>query len=254
MGAAHGRYQLYIEREYFDPKIDSNELQALIGVYQAGGMSLETLLSALQDGMVLPADVDIEQERERITREQSNGTQSELTKTEYDGLDTDGLRALYVADGDNYRLDVEDDSPSDPPNDGDRLSRVESLLASLVNRKPEKPKPADADLTVRVAELESQLEGERAAARAEKMNAVIGREATKLGVLPAAVDDVIARASGAGFALADDGSVATESGTTITAYVEGMRKTNGYLFRQPTGSQQPGSMGSPPNRLSTSRV
>ena len=123
------------------------------------------------------------------------------------------------------------------------------MVTALVSRKTEKPKPADADLTVRVAELETQLEGERATARTEKINAVVSREATKLGVLPAAIDDVIARSAGAGFALQDDGTVATESGTSISAYVDGLRKTNSYLFRHPTGSQQPGGIGSPPKSV-----
>ena len=171
---------------------------------------------------------------------------AKLTRDEYDALDNDQLRGLYVADGDSYRLDMEDDSPPAPPADDNRLARLETLVASLVKQKPDKAKPADAEVIARVAELENQLETERATARAEKVNAAVSREATRLGVLPGAVEDVISRASGAGFALQDDGTVATESGTSLSAYIEGMRKTNGYLFRQPQGSQQPGSMGSPP--------
>lgn len=161
-----------------------------------------------------------------------------LTQAEYDGL-ADGLRDAYVADGDDgYRLDLDPDATAEPAAtaDDDRLAKLETLVSALVNRKPERAKPADADLTVRVAELENQLQTERDSARAEKVNAAVSREASRLGVLPAAVDDVIARASGAGFALQDDGTVATESGTGIRQYIEGMRKTNGYLFRQPSGS------------------
>ena len=64
-------------REFIDPKIDSNELTALLSVYQAGGMSLDTLLGTLQDGMIIPPDVDLDSERERIARESNNGTESE---------------------------------------------------------------------------------------------------------------------------------------------------------------------------------
>ena len=165
-----------------------------------------------------------------------------LTQGEYDGLDA-GLRGAYVADGDDgYRLDLDPDATASTPApaaDDDRLAKLETMVSALVNRKPDKAKPADADLTVRVAELENQLQQEREATRTEKANAAISREAGKLGVLPGAIEDVLSRATAAGFVLADDGSVSTESGTTIRAYVEGLRKTSAHLFRQPTGSQQP---------------
>ena len=165
-----------------------------------------------------------------------------LNRAEYDDL-ADGLRAAYVADddGNGYRLDVESDAAPTPAPaaDDDRLARLESMVGALVQRKAEPKKPADADLLARVGELESALQAERDSARAEKVNAAISREASKLGVLPAAVEDVQARASGAGFALQDDGSVSTESGTTLPKYIEGLRKTNPYLFRQPTGSAGP---------------
>lgn len=161
-----------------------------------------------------------------------------LTRAEYDDLATDGLRDLYVADGDGYRLDVEADTAEPAAaGDDDRLARLESMVGALVQRRTEKPKPADADLLARVGELESQLQAEKDASRAEKVNAAIAREAGRLGVLPAAVEDVQARASAAGFALQDDGTVATESGTALPKYIDGLRRTNAYLFRQPTGSQ-----------------
>ena len=164
-----------------------------------------------------------------------------LTAAEYDGL-ADGLRDLYVADGDGYRLDVEPDATADTPPaaDDDRLGRLETMVAGLVNRKPDKAKPASAELTARVADLETQLQTERATAAREKANAIVSREATRLGVLPGAVDDVLARAASAGFALQDDGGVTSDDGTTIAAYVGGLRKTSAHLFRQPTGSQQAG--------------
>lgn len=63
-------------REYFDPRLDANEITSLLAVYQAGGMSLDTLLARLQDGGVIPADVDLGAEREAITERRTDGIES----------------------------------------------------------------------------------------------------------------------------------------------------------------------------------
>lgn len=65
-------------REFFDPKLDANELTSLLQTYQAGALSLDTLLARLADGGILPADTDTDDERERIARERkADGTESE---------------------------------------------------------------------------------------------------------------------------------------------------------------------------------
>ena len=64
-------------QEYFDPRIDAAELTGLLAAYQAGALTLRTLLERLQAGGTLPPDVDIEQEREAIARERNaNGIES----------------------------------------------------------------------------------------------------------------------------------------------------------------------------------
>ena len=55
-----------MNRDFIDVRLPYQEVIALVQSYQMGGISLDTLLHNLKQGEVIPHDVSIEEEMERI--------------------------------------------------------------------------------------------------------------------------------------------------------------------------------------------
>lgn len=61
--------KIEINKDYLDSKLDPQELAALIGAWQAGAMSLDTLLYNLKRGEIINPDTDLETEKDLIDLE-----------------------------------------------------------------------------------------------------------------------------------------------------------------------------------------
>jgi len=64
MGAPVPEFE--INRDFIDSNLDPQSLLAYLQVYQSGGLSLDSFLSLLVKGELLPKDISAEDEAERI--------------------------------------------------------------------------------------------------------------------------------------------------------------------------------------------
>jgi len=64
MGAPVPEFE--INRDFIDSNLDPQSLLAYLQVYQSGGMSLDSFLSLLVKGELLPKDISAEDEADRI--------------------------------------------------------------------------------------------------------------------------------------------------------------------------------------------
>ena len=62
-----------LNKDFIDAGMEPQEITALLQAWQGGGISLDTFLYNLQAGEILPKDVDIEEEKERIEEEGGSG-------------------------------------------------------------------------------------------------------------------------------------------------------------------------------------
>jgi hypothetical protein len=64
---------LEMNRDFVDAKLGPDELTAYLATYQAGGMSLDTFLTLLQGGEILPVGRTVEEEKQKIDEEGAGG-------------------------------------------------------------------------------------------------------------------------------------------------------------------------------------
>jgi hypothetical protein len=67
-----------INTDYINTYMSSSDLQSLTSAYQAGAISLDTYLARLQRGEIIPEDVDIEDEKEKIEQQKADAALAEL--------------------------------------------------------------------------------------------------------------------------------------------------------------------------------
>lgn len=165
-----------------------------------------------------------------------------ITKAEWEAL-AEGLRAAYVEDGEDYKLDVE----AEPPPPTDDKKRIQELERQLAEAKKPKPPASDA---ARIEKLEQELEKEQVARRDEKFTNVVSEAIAGAGFHPEASQDVLARVRAAGLTLQDDGSVSAqadgEQTVSLADFLKSVRRTAPHLHKPPTGATD--KFGSPATR------
>lgn len=67
-----------INTDYINTYMSSGDLQSLTSAYQAGAISLDTYLARLQRGEIIPEDVDIDEEKEKIEQQKAEAAANEL--------------------------------------------------------------------------------------------------------------------------------------------------------------------------------
>ena len=163
-----------------------------------------------------------------------------LTKEEHGKLSAD-LQAHYVADGDGFRLDVEDPQPPPGP---DKDAQIRTLQQELEAAKKAKP---PANETAAIQELRGELEKERRSRREERFGRVVGEAVSKAGFLPGASQDVVGRVRAAGLELQEDGSVAavTEGAAPVSldSFLTQLRKDAPHLYQPPRAVVEGGKPG-----------
>ena len=71
-----------LNMDFVDVRIPHQEIIALVQSYQMGGISMDTLLHNLKQGEVIPSDVSIEEEREKIELDHETVEQPEQNRSE----------------------------------------------------------------------------------------------------------------------------------------------------------------------------
>lgn len=71
-----------LNMDFVDVRIPHQEIIALVQSYQMGGISMDTLLHNLKQGEVIPSDVSIEEEREKIELDHETVEQPEQDRSE----------------------------------------------------------------------------------------------------------------------------------------------------------------------------
>ena len=61
-----GDIEVSLNTDFTDTKINAQDLTALMGAWQSGGISHETFLHNMKKGEVIPDDVSVEDEKSRI--------------------------------------------------------------------------------------------------------------------------------------------------------------------------------------------
>ena len=74
-GLNENEVHVELNMDFVDVRIPHQEIIALVQAYQMGGISMDTLLYNLKQGEVIPDDVSIDDEREKI--EMANGSSDE---------------------------------------------------------------------------------------------------------------------------------------------------------------------------------
>ena len=202
---------------------------------------------------------------------------AKITAEEHGAL-AEGLRAAYVQDGEGYKLDLAAaDEPKDGAKDdagGDLKSRLDEFrqnnikllkqleeqgeqiktLTAAKQKADDAAKAADdeklsetqklakriEELTTKIDETTKTAEDRAKELAAEKMTAQVRDAATKAGIRPAAVEDVIVRARGFGFKPGENGAPGHPENKTLDDFFGGLKQDADFLF-QPTAGDGGGS-------------
>ena len=156
-----------------------------------------------------------------------------ITKDQHAELD-DALKALYVADGDGFKLDTEDVAPKPPTDDAAEVAELKRQLAEARKAKP------PATEAARLEKLEQELDKERKLRRTEKFNRIANDAITTAGFQAAAIPDVAARVRAAGLELQEDDSIAAiaegQAPVTLDGFLKTVKSTAPHLFSPPRGA------------------
>ena len=159
------------------------------------------------------------------------------TKDEHAAL-SEAIQALYVADGDGFKLDLESVDPPQPKPPAAEAARIAQLEKDLAEAR--KPKPPATD-GARLEKLEKELADEKKARRDEKFGRIVTEAITAAGFHPAAVPDVVSRVRSGGLELQDDGSVAAVADDAepvgLGDYLKTVKREAPHLYAPPRGAE-----------------
>ena len=175
-----------------------------------------------------------------------------ITKEERAAL-PEAVQALYVADGDGFKLDLEA-APPDPTPPGAEAARIAQLEKELADAK--KPKPPATD-TARLEKLEQELEKERGLRRDERFGRIVTEAITTAGFPAGTVRDVISRVRQDGLELQEDGSIAAVADgvapVSLGDYLKAVKRDAPHLYTPPRGAVDRFGAGTPAPPKSTLR-